>query len=206
MIRRLQAMRAKKGFTLVELIVVIAIIGILAAILIPMMIGYVRQANIISADQSASSLRQRISTIFATVEGKGCTITTDTTATDASGNTVTASYIDVEISSIDGNKFTVSSVGVKPIGTNINTSSAWTSADLEEIIKDEFEANLFDLSPGQARIFIDGHEAVQAIYSSDPDTVKGFNSPVDRTAFDETAGVIDGVVLGTADKVNDTAS
>lgn len=34
MIKKLQALRAKKGFTLVELIVVIAIIGVLAAILI----------------------------------------------------------------------------------------------------------------------------------------------------------------------------
>ena len=34
MIKKLQKLKAKKGFTLVELIVVIAIIGVLAAILI----------------------------------------------------------------------------------------------------------------------------------------------------------------------------
>ncbi len=34
-----------KGFTLIELIVVIAIIGVLAAILVPSMIGYIRKAK-----------------------------------------------------------------------------------------------------------------------------------------------------------------
>ena len=39
----------KCGFTLVELIVVIAILGVLAAILIPTFLGFNRQANTASA-------------------------------------------------------------------------------------------------------------------------------------------------------------
>lgn len=44
-----------KGFTLIELIVVIAIIGVLAAILVPSMIGYLRQARAAKINANARS-------------------------------------------------------------------------------------------------------------------------------------------------------
>jgi prepilin-type N-terminal cleavage/methylation domain-containing protein len=60
MIRKLQQLKAKKGFTLVELMVVIAIIGVLAAILIPLMNNFLQNARISSANSTAATARNNV--------------------------------------------------------------------------------------------------------------------------------------------------
>ena len=71
MIKFFQKLKAKKGFTLVELIVVIAIIGVLAAILIPTMLGYVTSSRVTSANSTAASIKNNIDTFLTNADTAG---------------------------------------------------------------------------------------------------------------------------------------
>lgn len=59
---------SKISFTLIELIVVIAIIGVLAAILVPAMLGYVRKSKVSSANSAANSLQKAINTALVEID------------------------------------------------------------------------------------------------------------------------------------------
>ncbi len=70
----------KKGFTLVELVVVIAIIGVLAAILIPTMMNYVKKSRMRTANSNAKLVFESINNMASDKVADGDAVTSITAA------------------------------------------------------------------------------------------------------------------------------
>ena len=139
-----------KGFTLIELIVVIAIIAVLAAILVPSMLGYVRNSRISRANANAKQVNTAFAAALTQISIGGKTIAAnkevDLTCKLSSADLIkvtgcsgTAKDADFDLISYLGSNFTgvgyakcvAETYSVKYAGWSENPSAA--NADFEQV-------------------------------------------------------------------------
>ncbi len=169
MIKKLQALKAKKGFTLVELIVVIAIIGVLAAILVPTMLGYVTSSQVTSVNSTAASIKNNVDAFLTDCDTNGYGMLRGSAQNSTFDITVTGGTW--SLSGLTTSAFK-SGNGKTWTGTGSGTAGA-TKVGVtapESLLCIEL-ANLFpEVQTASMKIYVEGGKCLAVAYTADSST------------------------------------
>jgi type IV pilus assembly protein PilA len=102
-----------QGFTLIELMIVVAIIGILAAIALPAYQSYTARAKFSEVVNATASVKSAVEVCFAgTGDMQECDAASDPTVSAAIGGSEGGQYVDdVNVSVTDADNITIEAVG-----------------------------------------------------------------------------------------------
>ena len=209
MIKFFQKLKAKKGFTLVELIVVIAIIGVLAAILIPTMLGYVTSSRVTSANSTAAEIKNNIDTFLTDADTAGYGMKQGSSNIQAATILVTGGTWSV--SQFAASNFKSGGSAIKwGTGTGSATiNSSKSGITVAETLLAVTLCNLFpEIKTASIHVEMVGGKCTAVAYTADQNTsiattdMPSITSGMFSSAFswdNKTAGVAPGgIIVGTA--------